>query len=228
MVPSLSMPDSGVCKELDDMVLQYLALVDEHLAAWNRISDRFQQGREQISQAKYIMGPRNVSADCYDLRMKALRGVTVNGPKDIVLRDLWAEQQLAAKEALDNDQDRVRSRQASENGDGIIDVTDDQSWIGRAGLRRRGGGASGATSVASNEEDTLVGDEEHKKKMASLGASTSNLVETLAAAGTITSANTPTTAMKKKKERNPDPLLWFGVFVPAPLRSAQGIFQKGT
>ncbi|KAG0023734.1 hypothetical protein BGZ80_008359 [Entomortierella chlamydospora] len=57
------------------MVLQYLALVDEHLAAWNRISDRFQQGREQISQAKYIMGPKNVSVDCYDLRMKALRGV---------------------------------------------------------------------------------------------------------------------------------------------------------
>ncbi|KAF9109091.1 hypothetical protein BGX27_008018 [Mortierella sp. AM989] len=209
------MSNSGVCKELDDMVLEYLALVDEHLAAWNRISERFQQGREQISQAKYIMGPRNVSADCYDLRMKALRGVTVNGPKDIVLRDLWAEQQLAAKEEMENDQGRTRSRQASENGDGPINITD-ESRNDRAGLRRRGA-PSGATSMASNDDDSLVNDDMHKKEMASLGDSTSNLLESAA----------PTMATKKKKERNPDPLLWFGVFVPVPLRNAQGLFQKG-
>ncbi|KAF9169869.1 hypothetical protein BGX21_003521 [Mortierella sp. AD011] len=219
MVPSLSIPDSNICRELDDMVLQYLALVDEHLAVWNRISDRFQQGREQISQAKYIMGPKNVSADCYDLRMKALRGVAVSGLSDIVLRDLWAEQQLAAKEAMDGDQDQARSRQANENEDGTIDIMEDQSLDGRAGLRRRGGAASGATSVASNEEDKLV-DDEKLKKMA-------NLMETLTATGTTTPTNTPTTTVKKK-ERNPDPLLWFGVFVPGPLRNAQDIFQKGT
>ncbi|KAF8951687.1 hypothetical protein BGZ46_003852 [Entomortierella lignicola] len=226
MSPSLSNHNSGVCKELDDLLLQYLELVDEHLAAWNRISDRFQQGREQISQAKYIMGPRNVSSDCYDLRMKALKGVTVHGPKDIALRDILAEQKLAAKEAAtDNDQDIARSRQASENGEGVTDTLD-----GRAGLRRRGGGGGVLTSetapLISNDEDTIVDNEKHKKKSTNLGASSStSLVDNLST-GALDPAIT-STPTKKKKERNPDPLLWFGVFVPAPLRSAQSLFQKG-
>ncbi|KAF8943230.1 hypothetical protein BGZ52_011842, partial [Haplosporangium bisporale] len=69
------MPALSVCEDLDSLVVQYMRLVDEHLNVHDRISTKFQEGRELISQAKYIMGPKNVSADCYDNRMKAIRGV---------------------------------------------------------------------------------------------------------------------------------------------------------
>ncbi|KAG9320248.1 hypothetical protein KVV02_002938 [Mortierella alpina] len=76
-MPDINMHSNSttVCQDLDDLLMQYMTLVDEHLAACTRISGRFQEGRELISQAKYIMGPKNVSADCYDHRMKALRGM---------------------------------------------------------------------------------------------------------------------------------------------------------
>ncbi|KAF9928914.1 hypothetical protein BGZ67_006654, partial [Mortierella alpina] len=92
-----------VCQDLDDLLMQYMTLVDEHLAACTRISGRFQEGRELISQAKYIMGPKNVSADCYDHRMKALRGIDVKGPTDIEILDLLAIRQRQAKEAQERE-----------------------------------------------------------------------------------------------------------------------------
>ncbi|KAF9434237.1 hypothetical protein BGZ76_008347 [Entomortierella beljakovae] len=230
MVPA---QNPGLCKELDEMVLEYMALVDEHLATWTRITDRFQQGREQISEAKYIMGPRNVSSDCYDLRMKALRGVTVNGPKDIVFRDLWAEQKLANKQALEIEQDQIRSRQASENGDGTINIIEDDSRSNRSGLRRRGGGGgsgsdvgsssgliSGTESMTLSDNDSTFGEETLGKKTARLKTESTGSLTTL-------EQSSQPKATKKKRERNPDPLLWFGVFVPPSLRSAQSQFQMG-
>ncbi|KAG0357858.1 hypothetical protein BGZ54_000143 [Gamsiella multidivaricata] len=211
------------------------------------------------------MGPRNVSADCYDHRMKALRGVAVNGPSDIVLRDLWAEQKRAAMEAAEEaDEQQERSRQASENGNGVADLWEDPNPNSKSGLRRRGGGAgagtgtlssvssglglgsglvsgSGSASLASNgddDDDTLVDEDKYKKKPVSKATSIATehagksrvLGETTATETDATTTTTTTTTIataKKKKERNPDPLLWFGVFVPAPLRNAQSIFQKG-
>lgn len=32
-----------VCQDLDDLVLEYIALVNDHLTAWTRISTRFQE-----------------------------------------------------------------------------------------------------------------------------------------------------------------------------------------
>lgn len=37
-----------VCQDLDDLVLEYIALVNEHLTAWTRISTRFQEVRIHI------------------------------------------------------------------------------------------------------------------------------------------------------------------------------------
>ncbi|KAG0300566.1 hypothetical protein BGZ98_009081 [Dissophora globulifera] len=260
---SAASPDNNVCQELDALVLQHMALIDEHLAAWNRISDRFQQGRELISQAKYIMGPRNVSADCYDLRMKALRGIAINGPSDISLRDLLAEQKRAA---INSEESGLKDEQVMvEDGSAPSGLTDEER-SGRSGLRRRGRMTSsmetGAPSVLSidDDTDTLVDEDKFKKKGSSSTIKTSHVVdesETTKATATTTSVDTASTApatlatlalaptvttdiatapgltatgalpAKKKRERNPDPLLWFGVFVPAPLRNAQTVFQKG-
>ncbi|KAK3829051.1 MAG: hypothetical protein J3Q66DRAFT_324227 [Benniella sp.] len=246
MVSPLLPPDVKVCQELDELVLQYMTLIDQHLSALNRVGDRFQQGREQISQAKYIMGPRNVSADCYDHRMKALRGVIVNSPKDIVLRDLWAEQKRAAKEKEEEEAGQEKSHESG-NGTGTEAMVDQTMHQG--GLRRRGrapSSASGSVTPSSSNDDDNVEDDRGKKRLGAGGMAMSFSLDSIttttttttaagagagagragAADGESTAATTGTTK-KKKKERNPDPLLWFGVFVPAPLRNAQSNFQKG-
>ncbi|KAF9355776.1 hypothetical protein BGX34_010260 [Mortierella sp. NVP85] len=238
MVSPLLPPDIKVCQELDELVVQYMTLIDQHLSALNRVGDRFQQGREQISQAKYIMGPRNVSADCYDHRMKALRGVIVNSPKDIVLRDLWAEQKRAAKEKEEE------AGQESGHGTGTEAMVD--QMIHPGGLRRRGrapSSASGSVTPSSSNDDDNVEEDRGKKRLGAGGMAKSFSLDSIATITTTTtttaaagagagaadgeSTATTGTTKKKKKERNPDPLLWFGVFVPAPLRNAQSNFQKG-
>ncbi|KAF9570002.1 hypothetical protein EC968_002361 [Mortierella alpina] len=209
-----------VCQDLDDLLLQYLALVDEHLAACTRISGRFQEGRELISQAKYIMGPNNVSADCYDHRMKALRGIEVKGPTEIEISDLLALRQQQAREAQERELEQETEMNTS--GENSVDGSLGQD---RSGLRRRTGGGggldSGSTSMPPFEN---ADDHQDKKEKAGMMA--------VAAASPGSSGSTASTSaaaevtQKKKKERNPDPLLWFGVFVPASLRSAQSVFQK--
>ncbi|KAK3826359.1 MAG: hypothetical protein JOS17DRAFT_751356 [Linnemannia elongata] len=204
-----------VCQDLDDLVLEYIALVNEHLTAWTRISTRFQEGRELISQAKYIMGPKNVSADCYDHRMKALRGVLIKDRvTEIEIRDLRAEEverqrlqevQEEESKAAEKDSDSHR-RQKSGTG-----YDDQEQEPGRVGLRRRGGGVG--SEDASSSVATTAG-------MATID--TTNSGTTI-----VVGDDDVTTTKKKKKERNPDPLLWFGVFVPVSLRSAQSVFQQG-
>ncbi|KAF9584747.1 hypothetical protein BGW38_005331 [Lunasporangiospora selenospora] len=104
-------------QELDVLVLEYMALVDEHLVAWDRIASLFQQGHEQISEAKYTMGPRNVSAECYDLRMTAIHGIERRGATEVSLRNLYEERLLqekdeaAAEDAQDSKAEGVRNRQ---------------------------------------------------------------------------------------------------------------------
>jgi len=43
MVSPLLPPDVKVCQELDELVVQYMTLIDQHLSALNRVGDRFQQ-----------------------------------------------------------------------------------------------------------------------------------------------------------------------------------------
>ncbi|KAF9304564.1 hypothetical protein BGZ74_001225 [Mortierella antarctica] len=200
------MPALSVCEDLDSLVVQYMSLVDEHLAIHNRISAKFQEGRELISQAKYIMGPKNVSADCYDNRMKAIRGVAMDIPTEITIRDLAAERKRLAKEAEENEQKKKDLKEAiGKLNDVEISSRSDEAPSSAGGLRRRGGGMTSSRSEDSSRvpsQDSSIDD-------------TISLAES--------DAPTPT---PKKKERNPDPLLWFGVFVPGSLRNAQSVFQK--
>ncbi|KAF9549523.1 hypothetical protein EC957_003473 [Mortierella hygrophila] len=203
-----------VCQDLDDLVLEYIALVNEHLTAWTRISTRFQEGRELISQAKYIMGPKNVSADCYDHRMKALRGVLIKDRlTEIEIRDLRAEEverqrlqeaQEEESKAAERDSDSHR-QQGSGTG-----YDDQEQKQGQSGLRRRGGGVG--SEDASSSVATTAG-------MATIDPTSSGTTVVGGADDEVTKT--------KRKERNPDPLLWFGVFVPGALRSAQTVFQQG-
>ncbi|KAF9903308.1 hypothetical protein EC991_004000 [Linnemannia zychae] len=223
-----------VCQDLDDLVLEYISLVNEHLTAWTRISGRFQEGRELISQAKYIMGPKNVSADCYDHRMKALRGVMIKDPTtEIEIRDLRAEEierqwlQKAQEEehaasAAEKDQGDHQRQKSGAGYDGL----DQES--SRAGLRRRGGGGGRGEGMSVSEDPNGKDDEVDRRHQSTGDASSFSSVTGIGSTVTGTTTNgTASDATIKKKERNPDPLLWFGVFVPASLRSAQSVFQQG-
>ncbi|KAF9964496.1 hypothetical protein BGZ70_006378 [Mortierella alpina] len=196
---------TAVCQDLDDLLLQYMVLVDEHLAACTRISGRFQEGRELISQAKYIMGPKNVSADCYDHRMKALRGINVKGATEIEISDLLAKRQRQAKEAQEQELEQEQETELTISGENPADGSLGQD---RSGLRRRGGGGgidSGSTLGLTFEN---MDDHQDKKEkagmMAVAGASSGS-------PGSAASTSAVTGVTKKKKERNPDPLLWFGL-----------------
>ncbi|KFH71942.1 hypothetical protein MVEG_02236 [Podila verticillata NRRL 6337] len=198
------MPALSVCEDLDSLVVQYMRLVDEHLNVHDRISTKFQEGRELISQAKYIMGPKNVSADCYDNRMKAIRGVAMDTPTEITIRDLAAERKRLAKEE-ENEQKKKELQEAmSKRDDGEISSRSDEIPSSSEGLRRRGGGMT--MSRSENSPSPIQTSIDEAKSQAE--------------------SDTPTPAPKKKKERKPDPLLWFGVFVPGSLRNAQAVFQN--
>ncbi|KAF9929186.1 hypothetical protein FBU30_001799 [Linnemannia zychae] len=209
------------CQDLDDLMLEYISLVNQHLVARTNISTRFQQGRELISQAKYIMGPKNVSADCYDHRMKALRGVRIEDSTAAVeIRDLRAEdlerqrfqKAQEEEEAKKEEEQGGHSRQAS----GTRGNDQDQQ-SSQMGLRRRGGGG-GKTSVDSGEINM-----NNDKRPLLPSASVAGMATT----ESLGTGEEMSKTVKKKKERNPDPLLWFGVFVPVSLRNAQSIFQQG-
>ncbi|KAG0035237.1 hypothetical protein BGZ82_005347 [Podila clonocystis] len=201
------MPALSVCEDLDILVVQYMSLVDEHLAIHNRISAKFQEGRELISQAKYIMGPKNVSADCYDNRMKAIRGVAMDTPTEITISDLAAERKRLAKEEEENEQKKKDLQEAiGKLNDVEISSRSDEAPSSSRGLRRRGGGM---TSSRSDDSSRVPSQD-----------------SPIDVTNSLTESDAPTPASKKKKERNPDPLLWFGVFVPGCLRNAQSVFQK--
>lgn len=160
---------------------------------------------------------------CYN-HDRLVYGRIVNSSKDIVLRDMWAEQQRAAKELEEAEQEKSKAGfPPNEYGNGAsTEMTMDQNQ--KNGLRRRGRASSnsGSVSISSNDDEIPVEDDRHKKR------TTCHLDTTTAATTTTVPESEPTRpTTKKKKERNPDPLLWFGVFVPAPLRNAQNIFQKG-
>lgn len=149
-----------------------------------------------------------------------------------MLRDLWAEQQRAAKEQEEAEQEKSKASfppNECENSTNTEIMVDQNQ---KNGLRRRGRApsASGSVSISSNDDEMLVEDDRYKKRAGGMATPTSSHLDTTTAAITTTvpeSESTAKTSTKKKKERNPDPLLWFGVFVPAPLRNAQNFFQKG-
>lgn len=133
---------------------------------------------------------------------------------EIEIRDLRAEEverqrlqevQEEESKAAEKDSDSHR-RQKSGTG-----YDDQEQEPGRVGLRRRGGGVG--SEDASSSVATTAG-------MATID--TTNSGTTI-----VVGDDDVTTTKKKKKERNPDPLLWFGVFVPVSLRSAQSVFQQG-
>ncbi|KAG0047383.1 hypothetical protein BGZ83_007549 [Gryganskiella cystojenkinii] len=209
----------SINKELDQLVVLYMTLVQDYHSAWTRISEKFQEGREQISQAKYVMGPRNVSADCYDLRMKALRGVSVE--KDTVrIQDLLVKrrQQEQAQEQLKAQDSGKKPEQESETDTDLFN----NGQIG-SGLRRRGGNTSSSTSSLVEQDQNIAKDDEDDDRKKKATAPTSNVDSVFSSPSSTLSSKTTS----KKKERNPDPLLWFGVFVPGSLRTAQTAFKQG-
>ncbi|KAG0256806.1 hypothetical protein DFQ27_005487 [Actinomortierella ambigua] len=198
-----------VCARLDELVLEYMHLVDTHLNAMATMTKHLQEGREQIAQAKYIMGPRNVSSDCYDNRMKALVGLSVTEDGRTSLTEI-------PKEIHQLDQDQDHQTDGQEHG-----VVPNETSVDHQGLRRRGGGreerggrAEGLSWDVSNATAT---------RGAKIGAESA-----AAATDNGDDEDVDTQADKaEKKEASRDPLRWFGVFAPAPLRNAQSSFRGG-
>lgn len=118
------------------------------------------------------------------------------------LQDAQEEESKTAEKDSD-------SHRRQRSGTGYDDQEQEPS---RSGLRRRGGG--GGSEDASSSVTTMAG----------MAAVDSKSPGTTVGGGADGEA---TKTQKKKKERNPDPLLWFGVFVPVSLRSAQSVFQQG-
>lgn len=127
-------------------------------------------------------------------------------PTEITIRDLAAERKRLAKEEEENEQKKKDLKEAiGKLNDVEISSRSDEAPSSAGGLRRRGGGM---TSSRSEDSSRVPSQDSSIDDAISLAES---------------DAPTPT---PKKRERNPDPLLWFGVFVPGSLRNAQSVFQK--
>lgn len=126
-------------------------------------------------------------------------------PTEITIRDLAAERKALAKEEEENEQMKKDLQEAmGKLNDAEISSRSGEIPSSSGGLRRRGGGMTTSRSEDSpSPSQTSIDDTKSQAE-----------------------SDAPTLAPKKKKERNPDPLLWFGVFVPGSLRNAQTVFQK--
>ncbi|KAL1933008.1 hypothetical protein VTP01DRAFT_8686 [Rhizomucor pusillus] len=67
-----------VCKELDDLALQYLGKLEEYTHQRQITSSRLQQGFLHLAHAKYTMGSGKISQYSYDERMKAQVRVSID------------------------------------------------------------------------------------------------------------------------------------------------------
>ncbi|KAG0232958.1 hypothetical protein BGW42_007771 [Actinomortierella wolfii] len=178
-----------VCSRLDELALDYLSLVNTHMQAMTELTKHFQEGREQISQAKYIMGPQKVSSGCYDNRMKALIGIKIKGENKVILQDIEEEMQ----------QDDV-----------------EQGKLQKQGQAETSGTSGTDSTIQQQGSASPTGGEMHKPQVGSGSTATDD-------------SNDTNVQGKSKQNKNVsrDPLRWFGVFAPAPLRNARGIFRGG-
>ena len=129
---------------------------------------------------------------------------------NVQIEDLLARR-LNREDSLDSQKDLNKEDQEVHTNPSISSET----GLG-SGLRRRGGNTGKDNSDAN--PSFIANDDELKKKEVSQVAGEPS---------SSSSTSSATTPKPKKKERNPDPLLWFGVFVPGSLRTAQTVFRQG-
>lgn len=130
-------------------------------------------------------------------------------PTEITILDLAAERKRLAKEEEEVEQKKKDLQEGTGKlNDVEISSRSDEAPSSSGGLRRRGGGMTSSRSEDSSKvpnRDSSISDSK-----------------------SLSESDALTSVPKKKKERNTDPLLWFGVFVPGSLRSAQSVFQNST
>jgi hypothetical protein len=138
---------------------------------------------------------------------------------NVRIEDLLARR-LEQEKSVESEKDQTKEDQEGTTASIISDSSHG------SGLRRRGGNTGDADSNNHHVDlsSSTADDDDLKKKREASGRSC--IPDSLSS--TLSTTSIATTATKaKKKERNPDPLLWFGVFVPASLRMAQTVFKQG-
>lgn len=112
-------PDtSSLMSRLDQLLAEYLALLDQYTTLRTRLSETFSPAFLSLAQAQRTstLGPaRRYGEECYDQRMKAQRRLLVELSKDAPLRVKMEKVQASEKPHLDRDGEKTETEKERED-----------------------------------------------------------------------------------------------------------------
>lgn len=199
-VPELSL------QRLDSLLETYLELLDEHTTLRKQLSKQFSEGFFCLARANHLSGSlgngRRYGEEGYDERMKAQRRIVYSME---VSRD---------GEDVDNtgSEDTVASQEAEKKHQ----VAAQPSY--RVSIQKMKDARPDQTSTADSEQPNRVE-----------GLQNSSTRDSAAAPASSSSPTQPKSSAEPQKNvksppSNRDPLNWYGILTPPPLRKAQDSF----
>ncbi|EZF35399.1 hypothetical protein TMEN_9252 [Trichophyton mentagrophytes] len=190
--------EAEVVQAIDELLERYLHLLDEQQKLQEDIGKQFASGFFSLARANHACPPgRRYGEDYYDERMKAIRQVYV---------ETEDKPELLMKTSRLTDDTREITTTASEGG---LHASLDES-------------AAPAFKIvtietkpdSSRDKDAKEGTDKPSEDKDEDHAQTSTETETKEAS----------TKTKSKSKTTSNPLHWFGILVPPPLRNAQEAF----
>ncbi|KAL2831209.1 hypothetical protein BDW59DRAFT_158153 [Aspergillus cavernicola] len=198
----------GPLQSLDALLEQYLGLLDKHQKLHSELASKLSSGFLSLAHANYTCPPgRRYGADYYDERMKATRKVALQPPSSLGEKNYINELEESPQTGAPLKQ-TFSILSSTSSGEEAQPDTIDQTEL-----------------FESNEkaaEQRLSNDDEEDHGFAE---STANSEESSNPPKVEPEADTQLKPVKKKL-RASDTIRWYGILVPASLRSAQRSFTE--
>jgi hypothetical protein len=209
-----------LCKRIDTLVVEYLELVAAYQARVERVALYMNQGFLQLTQAKFIMGQRQLSSAQYDRRMQATTSIhlstedTTSISSDTVRTNVRFQlRETSFESVVDHDDD---------DGFTTIDVHSPTTPRHRVDFveTHQLHAEQASLGFASSMRNYHIGSPMHP------AVSTSSSVSDTVSLGHDKEAFRMTRIRHWKDSSRRDPITWFGVLVPGALREAQTQFRQ--
>ncbi|RJE24850.1 hypothetical protein PHISCL_02804 [Aspergillus sclerotialis] len=192
---------------LDALLERYLGLLDRHQTLQSDLAKQLSSGFLSLAHANYTCPPgRRYGTDYYDERMKACRRISL---QTSVSSDAIANPKSEPEKTASLDNYRYNFSIKSIAGE--CHQTDDNEENRKS--------KSDTSSTKSGQLLT-----EGKMDTSTTAAESSDFSEH--SNEESTDLEGPSITQKKKKFRSLDPITWYGILVPASLRSAQKSFTE--
>ncbi|EED13888.1 conserved hypothetical protein [Talaromyces stipitatus ATCC 10500] len=194
-------------RQLDNLLERYLHLLDTHQKLQESVGKQLSSGFFQLAHANYVSSGRRFGEDFYDERMKATRRFWMSTRLEKVRFEVKYKSVLDQK----NEDGEVNSKEEEEEEEAEQTAKEpvaDETQHSNSDNEQQPDPASEIVTPPAQSEETTNSDKEEDTD------STTHYPEK------VEESN----KKKKKIFRSDDPISWYGILVPASLRSAQKSF----